>query len=175
MGKAITIENYNSNWSKLFKDEKVKLKEILADMCLAIEHIGSPSVEGLGAKPIIDIAIGVNDLEGVSEFIEPLKRIGYEFVYHKEFPERRFFRKGHWRAGTHHLHFYRFKGEHWNNQILFRDYLKNHPDALKEYHQLKVDLAKKFSVDRSSYTENKAAFIQYVLQRAKTEEEQCSK
>lgn len=165
MGKAITIEDYNSNWPKQFKEEEVKLKEIFADNAIAIEHIGSTAVEGLGAKPIIDIAIGVNDLAVVSEFIKALKQIGYEFVYHKEFPERRFFRKGQWRVGTHHLHVYLFRGEHWNNQLLFRNYLKKHPDALKEYHQLKVDLAKKFPVDRSSYTENKAAFIQNVLQQ----------
>ncbi|RID85316.1 GrpB family protein [Peribacillus asahii] len=170
MDKEITIEDYNSNWSKQFKEEKVKLKEILADKAISIEHIGSTSVEGLGAKPILDIAIGVNDLEVVGEFIEPLKQIGYEFVYHKELPERRFFRKGQWRAGTHHLHFYQFEGEHWNNQILFRNYLRNNPDVLKEYHQLKVDLAKKFRFDRVSYTENKHPFIQNVLQKAKKEE-----
>lgn len=88
-------------------------------------------MKGLGAKPILDIAIGVYDLEMVSEFIEPLKQIGNEFIYHKEFLERRFFRKGQWGAGTHHLHFYNFKGEHWNNQILFRDYLRKNPDVLK--------------------------------------------
>lgn len=170
MDKEITIEDYNPNWSKQFEEEKVKLKEILADNVISIEHIGSTSVEGLGAKPILDIAIGVYDLEVVSKFIEPLKQIGYEFVYHKEFPERRFFRKGQWRAGTHHLHFYQFEGEHWTNQILFRNYLRNNPDVLKEYHQLKVDLAKKFCFDRVSYTENKAPFIQNVLQKAKKEE-----
>jgi GrpB-like predicted nucleotidyltransferase (UPF0157 family) len=170
MDKEITIEDYNPNWSKQFEEEKVKLKEILADNVISIEHIGSTSVEGLGAKPILDIAIGVNDLEVVSKFIEPLKQIGYEFVYHKEFPERRFYRKGQWRAGTHHLHFYQFEGEHWTNQILFRNYLRNNPDVLKEYHQLKVDLAKKFCFDRVSYTENKAPFIQNVLQKAKKEE-----
>ncbi|MGA5691503.1 GrpB family protein [Cytobacillus pseudoceanisediminis] len=170
MDKEITIEDYNLNWSKQFEKEKVKLKEILADKVISIEHIGSTSIEGLGAKPILDIAIGVNDLEVVSEFIEPLKQIGYEFVYHKEFPERRFFRKGQWRAGTHHLHFYQFEGEHWNNQILFRNYLRNNPDVLKEYRQLKFDLAKKFRFDRVSYTENKAPFIQNVLKKAKKEE-----
>jgi GrpB-like predicted nucleotidyltransferase (UPF0157 family) len=139
----------------------------LANKVLAIEHIGSTSVAGLAAKPIIDIAIGVKDLGAVGEFIEPLRRIGYEFVFHKEFPERRFFRKGQWGAGTHHVHVYRFKGEHWNNQILFRNYLRTHPDAIKEYQQLKIDLAEKFRFDRASYTGNKAAFIKSVLLLAK--------
>jgi GrpB-like predicted nucleotidyltransferase (UPF0157 family) len=174
MGKEISIEVYNSNWPKQFEEEKVTLKKILADKIIAIEHIGSTAVKGLGAKPILDIAIGVNDLDVdvVSEFIELLKPIGYEFVYHQEFPERRFFRKGQWGAGTHHLHVYRFEGEHWNNQILFRNYLKTHPDVLKEYHQLKIELAKKFVLERASYTVNKAAFIQKVILQAKKEESQ---
>jgi GrpB-like predicted nucleotidyltransferase (UPF0157 family) len=89
--RKITVEDYNSHWSEQFDKEKVNLKQILTDEVISIEHIGSTSVKGLGAKPILDIAIGVNDLEIVSEFIEPLKQIGYEFVYHKEFPDRRFF------------------------------------------------------------------------------------
>mgnify|MGYP005748426293 CR=1 FL=1 len=169
MDNVITIEEWNPNWSKQFENEKMKLKGILSNKVISIEHIGSTSIEGIRAKPILDIAIGVNDLEIVKEFIEPLKQIGYEFVYHKDFPERRFFRKGKWRAGTHHLHFYQFEGEHWNNQILFRDYLRNNPDVLREYQQLKIDLASKYRIDRSAYTENKAPFIQKVLQKAKKE------
>ncbi|GLB61812.1 MULTISPECIES: GrpB family protein [Bacillaceae] len=169
MDKEITIEEWHPNWSKQYENEKFKLKEILSEKVISIEHIGSTSIEGLVAKPILDIAIGVNDLEVVNEFIEPLKQIGYEFVYHKEFPERRFFRKGKWRAGTHHLHFYQFEGEHWNNQILFRDYLRNNPDVMREYHQLKIDLARNYRFDRVAYTENKAPFIKKVLQKAKEE------
>ena len=172
MEKPVFIEEYTSDWVKQFQEEREILKGIIGEKVIAIEHIGSTSVEGLGAKPILDIAIGVNDLEVVSEFIEPLKQIGYEFVYHKEFPERRFFRKGQWRAGTHHVHIYKFQGEHWNNQILFRNYLRNNPDVSKEYHQLKVDLAEKFHLDKVSYTENKAPFIRYVLQKAKKEEQE---
>jgi len=172
MDKEIIIENFNPNWFIKFNEEKVKIKEILIDKVTSIEHIGSTSIEGLGGKPIIDIAIGVTDLGIVSEFIEPLGNIGYEFVYHKEFPERRFFRKGQWRAGTHHLHFYQFEGEHWNNQILFRDYLRNNPDTVKKYHQLKIDLAKKFRFDRVSYTKNKAPFIRSVILTAKKVQEQ---
>jgi len=169
VGKEIIIEDYNSNWPKQFEKEKEKLQEILADKIIAIEHIGSTAVEGLGAKPILDIAIGVNDLNVVSEFVKLLEPIGYEFVYHKNFPERRFFRKGQWGAGTHHLHFYPFEGEHWNNQLLFRNYLCTHPEVLIEYLQLKIELAKTFRFDRASYTENKADFIQEVLRQAKKE------
>lgn len=86
---------------------------------------------------------------------------------HTDFPERRFFRKGEWRAGTHHLHFYRFEGEHFNNQILFRNYLRNNHDVLKQYHQLKLDLAAQYPFDRVSYTKGKTDFVQGVLREAK--------
>lgn len=169
MVQAVIIKDYDANWSREFEAEKEKLKRILKDSVVSVEHIGSTSVVGLGAKPILDIAVGVINLKIVDQFIEPLKQIDYEFVYHKEFPERRFFRKGQRRAGTHHLHFYKFGSEHWKNQILFRNYLKNNPDTLAEYHQLKVGLAEKYRLDRFSYTAAKAPFIQSVLTKAKKE------
>ncbi|MGD6792771.1 GrpB family protein [Metabacillus indicus] len=170
MDKEIIIEEYSIDWARQFEQEKRKLSEILGDRVKSIEHIGSTAVEGLGSKPVIDIAAGVNNLETINKFIEPLKQIEYQFVYHKEFPERRFFRKGQWRAGTHHLHFYEFEGEHWNNQLLFRDYLRKNPDDARKYHDLKVYLAEKYRFDRVAYTENKASFIQNILQKARPSE-----
>ncbi|WP_260399063.1 GrpB family protein [Peribacillus simplex] len=99
--------------------------------------------------------VGVNILEEVEKFIEPLKQIGYEFVAHKEFPERRFFRRGKWRAGTHHLHIYKFESRHWNNNILFRNYLRTHSDVLKQYHQLKKDLAVEYKISLKKQKKNK--------------------
>ncbi len=167
MSKPILIEDYNSDWSSEFDREKENLLKIFGSKVISIEHIGSTSVTGLGAKPIIDIMGGVNNLEDVDEFIEPLKSIGYEFVSHKDFPKRRFFRKGQWRAGTHHLHFYQFESEDWYNNILFRNFLRTHPDALNQYHQLKKELADKYRDDRVAYTKEKAPFIQNLIKKAK--------
>lgn len=60
----------------------------------------------------------------------------YEYVHKSDFPERKFFRKGKWRAGTHHLHVYAMSGPQWRNNILFRDYLRNHADTLLQYYRL---------------------------------------
>ena len=68
---TVTLEEYNSNWNKMFEEEKENLKKIFNDLAIEIEHIGSTSVEGLSAKPIIDIAIGVkdlNDFESIKDF-----------------------------------------------------------------------------------------------------------
>ncbi|WP_342603209.1 GrpB family protein [Peribacillus sp. FSL E2-0159] len=169
MGKKVKIEDYNPDWVSEFEQEKVRIMEVLKNSCLCIEHIGSTSVIGLGAKPILDIMAGVHHLDEADMFIEPLKSIGYEFVPHQEFPERRFFRKGQWRAGTHHLHIYRFGSEQWKNQLSFRDFLRSHPDVRKQYQQLKLSLAQKHPADIVGYTEAKAPFIQNVIESAKNE------
>lgn len=85
MEKPVVIEEYNEEWSFKYQQEERGIKEILGDIAIAIEHIGSTSVQGLGAKPIIDFMVGINDLKEVEKFIEPLAKIGYEHVYHKEF------------------------------------------------------------------------------------------
>ncbi|MBT2665669.1 GrpB family protein [Bacillus sp. ISL-4] len=166
MEKPVTIENYNPNWVTEFEQEKAKIKEVLKDKPICVEHIGSTSIKDLGSKPILDIMAGVQHLDEVDKFIDPLKTIGYEFVAHKEFPERRFFRKGQWRAGTHHLHIYKFGSEEWNNHLLFRDYLRIHPDARRQYQELKLSLAQKHPADIAGYTKAKAPFILNVIKSA---------
>ncbi|MED3984031.1 GrpB family protein [Peribacillus simplex] len=170
MEKTVKIEDYNPNWVSEFQQEKARIMEVLKNSPLCVEHIGSTSVIGLGAKPILDIMAGVRHLDEADTFIEPLKSIGYEFVPHQEFPERRFFRKGQWRAGTHHLHIYRFGSEQWKNHLSFRDYLRNHPDVRKQYQELKkLSLAQKHPADIVGYTEAKAPFIQNAIKSAKNE------
>ena len=169
MDKPVVIEEYTSKWTLQFTEEQKIIKDIVGDAALAIEHIGSTSVEGLSAKPILDIMVGVRDLNEIDMFIEPLKAIGYEHVLHEEFPNRRFFRKGLWRAGTHHLHIYQYGSEEWNHNLLFRDYIRNHPNVRQQYEQLKKELANTHRFDRVAYTNAKAPFIVDVIQKAKKE------
>jgi GrpB-like predicted nucleotidyltransferase (UPF0157 family) len=167
MERQVTIEQYNPSWPVQFQKERRLLLTLFGDKVLDIEHIGSTSVEGLWAKPILDIMVGVENLETIGQFIDPLNCIGYEFVDHRHFPDRRFFRKGPWRAGTHHLHVYKYKGQQWNDQIWFREYLKNHSETSREYCELKMKLAQQFRFDRGRYTAQKASFIQEVLKNAR--------
>ncbi len=78
-----------------------------------------------------------------------------------------FFRKGKWRAGTHHLHVYIYNSDEWRNNLFFRDFLLNHEWARKEYKELKEKLANTFPFERASYTKAKAPFIQKILKLAK--------
>jgi len=167
MAEQVIVSVYNPDWIHQYEEEKRKILEAIQDICVSIEHIGSTSVPGLGAKPIIDIMVGVHHLNLVGQrHIDQLKEIGYEYVDKPEFPERKFFRRGKWRAGTHHLHIYEMNGVQWNNNLLFRDYLRNHEDTLKQYYRLKKELEARYKHDRALYTEGKEKFIQEVINKA---------
>ncbi len=106
---------------------------LLGDRIVGIEHIGSTSIKGLEAKPIIDIIVGVEDLDEVSSFITPLSEIDFEYVHKPEFIYRCFFRKGLWGQGTCHLHICEINSSEWIEKLLFRDYLRLPLHIAKEY------------------------------------------
>ncbi|MDM5193871.1 GrpB family protein [Bacillus hominis] len=166
MAEQIIIKPYQHYWRKEFLNEKNKISSLLKEEIITIEHIGSTAVEGLGAKPLIDMMVGVTNLEITENWIENLAEIGYEYVP-KETTNWRFFRKGKWRAGTHHLHVYIYNSEEWKNNLLFRDFLINNEWARKEYRELKEKLAATYPFDRVSYTNAKAPFICNILELAK--------
>ncbi|KXY71264.1 GrpB family protein [Bacillus anthracis] len=166
MEQQIVIKPYEKKWHEEYVKEKEKFISLFGGECIAIEHIGSTSVQGLGAKPLIDMMIGVTDLQIIEKWIDDLLKIGYEYVP-KETPNWRFFRKGKWRAGTHHLHVYIYNSDEWKNNLLFRDFLIKHEWARKEYRELKERLAATYPFDRVSYTNAKAPFIQKIIKEAK--------
>ncbi|MBM7703600.1 GrpB family protein [Metabacillus iocasae] len=169
MDGKIIINEYTSEWKKQFQQEGELLTSILKEKAIKIEHIGSTAVEGLASKSLIDLMLGVHELGVVDAFIEPLAKIGYEQVMHEAFPNRRFFRKGKWRAGTHHLHVYVYSSEEWTNQLLFRDYLRSNQSVREAYANLKIDLANQYPYDRVSYTNAKSAFIETIIVTAKSQ------
>lgn len=167
MPVEVILKEYNPDWINQFEIEKKLIQQTLQQPSILIEHIGSTSVIGLLAKPIIDIAIGVQKLHEAESFIEPLSTINYEYVPKADFPNRLFFRKGLWRQGTHHLHIYDQSSEEWSNYLLFRNYLRAHPQKMQEYAELKKKLAHLHAEDRAIYTKLKAPFIQSIIDLAK--------
>ena len=164
------IVDYSPRWPVLYEEEKNKILGVIGHKVVEIEHIGSTAVPGLGAKPIIDIMAGVSRLADAEECIEPLQSIGYEYVpeYKVEIPERRYFRKGPVTAHRH-LHMVEVVSEFWKRHLLFRDYLRVHPEVASEYLALKKDLAARYGTERNSYTEAKTTFIEQVVGRARAE------
>lgn len=133
-----------------------------------IEHIGSTAVPGLAAKPVIDILIGVHYLTDAPAFLPLLTPLGYTYVPQHEatFPERRYLHRIVNGRHTHHLHIVEPASEFFRVQLLFRDYLRSHPDAVTQYADLKYRLAVKYRNDREAYTDAKSGFIQDILQNA---------
>ncbi|WP_028545328.1 GrpB family protein [Paenibacillus taiwanensis] len=166
MEEVIVVE-YSTSWAHEYEIERMKLEEALLDLSIQIEHIGSTAINGLGAKPVIDIMVGITELSVVKEsHKERLLQIGYEYVPKPEFPDRLFFRRGKWRAGTHHLHMYPLGSTAWSNQLLFRNYLREHSQEAQQYYKLKKQLEQCHKYNRAAYTRGKDSYIKQILLKA---------
>lgn len=153
-------------WKEKFLTESETLRNIFGSEAMEIEHIGSTAIEGLSGKPIVDMAVLIKSYQDADKFIEPLESLGYRYDKEKSSGERHLFRKGN--PTEFHLSIaYSDKGGFWERQILFRDYLRTHPEFREEYEKLKEDLLKKDSVDSETYTSGKTEFVQKILYLAK--------
>jgi GrpB-like predicted nucleotidyltransferase (UPF0157 family) len=164
-GKVL-IEDYKIAWREAFEKERGRLSAMIGQFALAIEHIGSTAVPGLCAKPVIDIAVGIQELKAVKECIGPLSSIGYEYRGEAGLPGRHFFVKGSMETRTQHLHVELFNGPLWRSHILFRDYLRSHPKEAAAYAKMKRALAEKYSDDRDAYTSEKNNYIEGIVKLA---------
>lgn len=162
----VKLAEYDENWQKIFEKEKSELRKILDNKTIEIQHIGSTSVPGNCAKPIIDILIGVNSMKTAYDCIKPLIKFGYEFKGEKGIPGGYFFSKSIREIRTHHLHIIIHNSKSWVNHIIFRDFLIQNPGYRKKYCDLKKELAVKFKNDREVYTDAKSDFIDKIVQLA---------
>ena len=168
MTAAVVIIDYDPQWPILYEEEKGRILEAVGHLIVAIEHVGSTAVPGLGAKPIIDIMVAVSDLADARQCIDPLQGIGYEYAPELDasMPQRRYFDKGPAEARIH-LHMVELASEFWQRHLLFRGFLRDHPQVAQEYEQLKRELAARYGPDRVGYTEAKTSFIRSVEDRAR--------
>ena len=168
------LHPYNPSWPEIFNTEKEALNQALGDLPLRIDHVGSTSVPGLLAKPIIDIQISVAKID-VPVFEGALKTLGY---HHLPMPEPSpdvypFFRKPKNWPTTHHVHFCIINGEEEVKHLAFRDWLRTHPEDMAAYAALKEGLAKE--VDDADvetiyrYTARKGPWIQKITRKAMAE------
>lgn len=185
----IVIESYNSQWPLLFEREKAVIYAATAHLHPSIEHIGSTSVPGLGAKPIIDILLGVENDEALNNTILPMTGSGYTYFkkYESGMPYRRFFVRLHSLNGspvpekvavedeiawgidfnsTVHVHALVKDTEHWTRHIAFRDYMRTHPLAREEYETLKRKLVQNDFKDGLAYNAAKDHFMKQTEQLA---------
>lgn len=181
----IELERHNPEWENQFKSIKEELVKKIGFVNPQIEHIGSTSIDGLSAKPIIDILIGLERSDLLDEVIHPLLEQDYVYypVFNEMMPYRRFFVKHTSKAGhlsipnvinneqdipksteehsarLAHIHILSYNSEHWIRHIAFRDYLREHLDVRKEYQKLKEELSIKDWLDGNDYNKAKDSFI----------------
>ncbi len=164
----IVLVEYDPGWVKMYEDMKDQFYKSFGDKIAAIEHIGSTSVPGLCAKPIIDILLGVSKLTDADDLVP--KMIGLEFEYisrfEDEMPYRRFFVKK--ENGKHvcHVHTVVVGSPFWKRHLLFRDYLRQNPQTRDEYAKLKKELAQRDWNDTNDYADAKTDFIRSVERAA---------
>ena len=166
---SVKLISHQEEWNKNAEKVILKLKQLLGDAAVDIQHVGSTAIASIYAKPIIDIVIGVRDLNDVVSYVELLKQ--HDFVFRGEDVEGQLlFVMGDFEKDTrtHHIHVVKWNGEEWNNYINFRDYLNCRPDKARLYDACKKKMASQFPDDRKSYTAGKQELIECLLKEAET-------
>lgn len=161
---------YDPEWPSVFSLERSRIEAVVWAWVEVVEHIGSTAVPGLDAKPVVDLMAGVGDIRDADRCIRPLEGIGYSYWVEDPNPHHRLFVRfadAERASRTHNLHVVETGGEYWEERLLYRDYLRSHPQTAQEYTRLKHELAERFRVDREAYTRAKTSFVSAVLEQAK--------
>jgi GrpB-like predicted nucleotidyltransferase (UPF0157 family) len=164
----VLLTSYSPSWPRRFETEKLLLQQHIS-LPVKIEHIGSTSIVGLCAKPIIDILIGVADGSQLDIPVPEIQDLGYEYIsrYEDEMPYRRFFIKENKNVRTHHIHMVAHKSTFWIRHLQFRDYLRAHSEIAEEYAALKRQLAERDWESVNDYADAKTDFIRRIEVAAK--------
>lgn len=166
--RKVVVTEYNPDWEKLFQAAAAELKGILGEECLAIHHIGSTSIEGMAAKPVIDLMPVVRKIETVDSFNGKMKTLGYEPRGENGMPGRRYFQKG-GDERSHHIHIYENGNREIARHLAFRNYLQKHAKEAERYGTLKKSLAEKYPWDIEKYIRGKEALVAEIEKKAMEE------
>ena len=166
---TVVLCEHDEKWDQKAKEIIAILKEVLDKEAVEIEHIGSTAIASIKAKPIIDLLVGVKDIDALL-----LKRYELEekgIYYHGEDHGGVLFVMGDTAKDTRscHIHVVPYDSRKWKDDLAFRDYLRNHEDAARAYEKVKEELALKYPDDRSSYTKGKEEIIHQLLAQARGE------
>ena len=172
--RPIIVVDCDPQWTLLFEKEKEAILAALGSKALMVEHIGSTAVPGLAAKPVIDIAVGIQNLADAPALIPCIERLGYSYepTFEQLVPGRRFFWKGTSTVHTYHLHLAELDHPVLLRPLQFRDYLRKHPDAVEQYGVLKKELAKSCVQDLDAYVAGKTGFVESVMKQIEKESQE---
>jgi GrpB-like predicted nucleotidyltransferase (UPF0157 family) len=161
----IRIAAYDPSWPARFQEEKTRLEQAIGPWTTGgMHHVGSTSVPGLDAKPVIDILAGVESLAASRACFDPLLELDYHYAPYRS-DEMHWFCKPSPSHRTHHLHLVPAGSARYRDELAFRDALREQPATAHAYLRLKRELANAHQHDREAYTAAKAEFIADVLDR----------
>jgi GrpB-like predicted nucleotidyltransferase (UPF0157 family) len=166
MDEPVMIVDYDPQWPVRYEEERERIIIAIGNDIDDIEHIGSTAVPGLAAKPIIDILVIVPALAQVEQSVQPLEKLGYEYMGDSGIPGRHIFIKREQGLRSFHLHMSKADQYTSMQALVFRDFLRLHPQDAREYSELKKALAEQYGVDREGYTNGKTTFIEAMLVKA---------
>ncbi len=173
--EVIEIVPYDEHWPERYAELEVQLKRIMPRMLAQrISHIGSTAIPGLSAKPIIDIQVEVSDMERIKSDVVPMmEAAGYEFIWRPSMGDEApyyawFILRNEQDLRVAHVHMVE-PGQASVDRIVFRDYLRHHPEEAARYEALKVQLHAKHPKDRIAYTLGKTELVQELVTKARSE------
>lgn len=163
----VIIVPYNPTWPGLYEEERRFIVDAVGEKIISLDHIGSTSVPGLGAKPIIDILAGVKDRRTADEIVKTMKHLGYAHVSPGDHQDWFYCICRVARGTRFHLHLIRHGSKFHAKHIIFREWLRAHPDDARRYYELKRNLAQRYSQDSIAYADAKTDFIDSIVGKAK--------
>ena len=169
----VRLCEHDPQWEAAAKQTIKLLHEILGDTAKDIQHVGSTAVKSIKAKPVIDLIVGVTDLETIMTFSEQLKENGFYFVGREGRERQPVFQCGEYDEArhemaflTHYIHIVRFDSRQWHNYINVRDYLNSHADEAKLYEKAKTESSQKNGDSLKDYHDGKEAFVSSLIEIA---------
>jgi GrpB-like predicted nucleotidyltransferase (UPF0157 family) len=162
--QPIEVVAYDPGWPGRFEAWRGRLASLLGPVARRIEHVGSTSVPGLAAKPVVDIQVSVPDLADEQAYVAPCEAAGLQFRIRDD--EHRYFQPPPGQPREVHVHVCQ-QGSDWERvHLLFRDYLRSSADAREAYAAAKHEAARIWRNDRAAYTESKSDVILGILDLA---------
>ena len=161
--KSVVVLPYDARWEQAFAQIRDELQEALGPLALSIEHVGSTSVRGLSAKPIIDIDVVIRDDAAFGAARAALEKIGYRHEGDLGIAGREAFKyDGKEHLQKHHLYVCPRDSKELKRHIAFRDYLRSHPEAARAYSRIKEEGAALWPDDMEKYIRHKSPLIEKI-------------
>ena len=162
-GSGIVVCPYNEAWPLEFERVREELVRCLPPWIISVDHVGSTSVPGLDAKPIIDVLVAVPDLTQALELVPTLESLGFEYRPRDDLPDRHYFPRTLDGLRKHHISLAEPSSRYSRNTLIFRDALRGEPEIARQYAVLKRRLAAEVGTVRLAYLNGNTDFVLEVL------------